>query len=144
MMHQLSLLFLVILLRRSSIQASHYRGGSVSWTIREAPNNTTTNPQEVPVRVTQRHSWRRLYGKNHFCDNKTIATSGLIGQGELVSSDGKQKKLPAMVRCTDFNEQFDYSSGEISASVTLPMNKVIEYAYQGCCWIPLLPPDTDK
>ncbi|CAF4605355.1 unnamed protein product [Rotaria sp. Silwood1] len=111
-MQQLNLLCLIIVLLTSSIKASHYRGGSVSWAIREIPTNITTNQQELVVRITQRHSWRRSYGNNHFCDNKTIASSGLIGEGELVSSEGKQKNLSAMVRCTDFSEQFDDRVGK--------------------------------
>jgi hypothetical protein len=49
--------------------------------------------------------------------------------------------INAEVRCTDYNEEFDYSSGENSTTVLLPLNKQIEYFYQGCCWISLLPPD---
>ena len=28
--------------------------------------------------------------------------------------------------------------------VSLPLNARIEYFYQGCCWIPLLPPDAES
>lgn len=137
-------LVFILVLWVSSVKASHYRGGSVSWSIRSLPQNITSNLNELPVRITQRHSWRRSYGKSHFCDNNTVSSSGLIGEGELVSSLTKGKNIKAMVECTDFNEQFDYSSGEISTAITLPQNKIIEYFYQGCCWIELLPPDTDQ
>lgn len=56
----------------------------------------------------------------------------------------KGKDIEAMVQCTDFSEDFDYSSGEISTPVTLPVTKWIEYFYEGCCWINLLPPDTEN
>ena len=52
--------------------------------------------------------------------------------------------ISATVRCTDFNEEFDYSSGENSTTVSLPLNKRIEYLYASCCWIPLLPPDSES
>lgn len=49
--------------------------------------------------------------------------------------------ISALVRCTDYDAEFDYSTGEYSTTVIVPFNKQIEYYYQGCCWIPLLPPD---
>lgn len=117
------------------------RGGSISWAIREITKNNSLTQNGILVRVTQRHSWRRSFGNAHFCNASTIASSGLIGEGELVSSTQNQPAISATVQCTDFDEQFDYSSGEISTSITVPMNKRIEYLYQGCCWITLLPPD---
>ncbi|CAF1065675.1 unnamed protein product [Rotaria magnacalcarata] len=143
-MQQVNLLVLTIVLLTISTRASHYRGGSFSWTIQDASNNSITNQTNVPARITQRHSWRRSFGKNHFCDKNTIASSGLIGKGELISSISTQNTILAKGQCTDFNEQFDYSSGEISTLVTVPMRNIIEYAYayQGCCWIALLPPET--
>ena len=121
-----------------------HRGGTISYTIRSLSNNTTTNQSEIPVGIVQRHSWRRSYRKSHFCDNNTIASSGLIGEGQLVSHSIGGHNISALVQCTDFSEKFDYSSGEDSTLVTLPINRWIEYFYKGCCWIPLLPPDTDN
>ncbi|CAF2109287.1 unnamed protein product, partial [Rotaria magnacalcarata] len=141
-MQQVNILFLTIVLLTISTRASHYRGGSFSWTIQNVSNNSITNQTNIPARITQRHSWRRSLGKNHFCDKNAIASSGLIGEGELIGSIFTQNTIPTKVQCTDFNEQFDYSSREISTLVTVPMRNIIEYAYQGCCWIALLPPET--
>jgi hypothetical protein len=71
----------------------------------------------------------------------------MIGEGILTSNPNNSlyssitPSIDARVRCTDYNEEFDYSSGETSTMVLLPANSRIEYLYFGCCWIALLPPD---
>lgn len=74
----------------------------------------------------------------------------MIGEGSLKGSylsGSSTNSLPiinASVPCTDFNEAYDYSSGEDLIPRMMPSNKRIEYYYKGCCWIPLLSPDTDE
>ncbi|CAF3417555.1 unnamed protein product [Rotaria sp. Silwood1] len=129
------------------VAGSHYRGGAISYTIRAIPDNITGDGQQIPVRVMQRHSWRR---SSDFCNDTSPSSGNLIGSGTLVSSSNQSMSsvtIPSIdtsVRCTDYNEEFDYSSGENSADVLLPINSRIEYLYQGCCWITLLSPDSES
>ena len=115
----------------------------MSYIILTNPGNTTNIPQ-VQVQITQRHSWRR---SAWFCNNTNPTTGNIIGEGALVinpnssSNSLRLASINATVRCTDYNVQFDYSSGESSTTLSLPTSKQIEYLYAGCCWIPLLSPD---
>ena len=104
---------------------------------------------QVSVRITQRHSWRL---SAHPC-NDTSATSNItIGEGLLVAVSSNRTNVSnigfpsinAQVKCTDFSAEFDYSSGETAVTVVLPANARIEYRYYGCCWIPLLMPDSES
>ena len=96
---------------------------------------------QVSVFITQRHSWRRSAS---FCNDTSSESADTIGEGILTSNSylSTIPSISAMVQCTDYNEEFDYSSGESSTTVLLPINKQINYVFQGCCWITLLPPDT--
>jgi hypothetical protein len=112
----------------------------MSWTIRSIDGNLTNN-QEILVRITQRHSWRHSY---YFCNNTSPSSADIIGEDILIdkgSSSSLIRSISAKVRCTDYNEEYDYSSGESSTSILLPINRLIEYVYSSCCWIPLLLPD---
>jgi len=119
----------------------------MSYTIRAISDNITASNQDISVRITQRHSWRR---SAFFCNNTNPNTGDIIGGGILdinQTRNNYSSMIPSIntaVRCTDYNEEFDYSSGETSTTVLLPLNKKIEYFYQGCCWIPLLPPDLES
>jgi hypothetical protein len=116
----------------------------MSYFIRADSGNTTTGNQNVQVQITQRHSWRR---SAWFCNNTNPSSGNIIGEGLLVYNLNSSRNplrlasINATVRCTDYNAQFDYSSGESSTTVSLPVSKQIEYLYAGCCWIPLLSPD---
>jgi hypothetical protein len=119
----------------------------MSYAIRDISDNITTSKQDISVRITQRHSWRR---SAYFCNNTNPNTGDIIGEG-IIEIDPTRSNyssiIPAInatVQCTDYNEEFDYSSGETSTTVLLPLNKKIEYFYRGCCWIPLLPLDSES
>ncbi|UJR17558.1 hypothetical protein I4U23_004454 [Adineta vaga] len=140
-------LVIIFLLGIVLTNASHYRGGSLSWSIHE--NTTNGSSSTVLVRITQRHSYRKTYSSNTFCNQTTIATGGMIGDGSVtclgdcsgISSNGSVYTIPTFstnVPCTDFNDDFDYSSGEGSVDVIVPRDVRFTYAVQSCCWISLL------
>lgn len=115
-----------------------FRGGTISYTMTNNPTDNST----VSVRISQRHSWRR---SAHFCNDTSIERQPLIGEGFLDATNTSSRlisQIDARVRCTDFNEAFDYSSGEDSITRLMPVNQYIEYVYSDCCWIRLLPPDS--
>ncbi len=127
-----------------------FSGGSVSWDIRESDyvNGSST----VPVRVYQRHSWRRSaapsFWNQPLCTAATIADgTALLGESSLVcqSSDCYTsisylyQSISTQVLCTDFSEEYDYASGEKYTIIQLPINKRLNYTFASCCWIPLLP-----
>ncbi len=122
----------------------------MSFAIRGTSGNIT-NSSQVAVYVTQRHSWRRSAVGQFYCNNTNPISGNMIGTGTLVKNRNATSiasltvpSINARVRCTDFDAHFDYSSGESTTSVSLPINKRIEYIYGGCCWIPLLPPDSES
>ncbi len=125
-------------------------GGSVSWDIRESDyiNGSST----VPVRVYQRHSWRRSAAPSFWgtplCDTSTIASgTSLIGENSLIcgsydcytSVSYLYQSISTQVLCTDFSVDYDYASGEKYTTLQLPINKRLTYTYESCCWIGLLP-----
>ena len=75
-------------------------------------------------------------------------TGDFIGESFLLPNQTtgltRSPAINASVQCTDYSEEFDYSSGESSTMVSLPLDDRIEYLYTGCCWIPLLPPDSES
>jgi hypothetical protein len=117
----------------------------MSYIIRANSDNITRNSSEISVQITQRHSWRR---SQWFCNDTNPSSGNIIGEGVLTDNPNGTyysstiPQIDTMVRCTDYSEQFDYSSGESSTTVLLPANKQIVYFYTGCCWIPLLSPDS--
>jgi hypothetical protein len=122
----------------------------VSFAVRGTSGNIT-NSSQVAVSVTQRHSWRRSYSDQVYCNNTNPISGNMIGEGTLVKNPNdtsiaslRVPSINALVRCTDFDAHFDYSSGESTTNVLLPINKRIEYIYSSCCWIPLLPPDSES
>jgi hypothetical protein len=122
----------------------------VSFAVRSTSGNIT-NSSQVAVYVTQRHSWRRSFSDQHYCNNTNPISGNIIGEGTLDKNPSATSiasltvpSINATVRCTDFDAHFDYSSGESTTNVLLPINKRIEYIYAGCCWITLLPPDSES
>jgi hypothetical protein len=127
-----------------------FSGGSVSWDIRQSDyvNGSST----VPVRVSQRHSWRRSAAPSFWgtpeCDVATIANrSALLGEGSLICSSydcyssvsNLYGSISTQVLCTDFSVDYDYASGENDTILQLPIDKRLTYVYSSCCWIGLLP-----
>jgi hypothetical protein len=123
----------------------------MSYIIRDDNSGNMTIKNQILVQITQRHSWRR---SAWFCNNTSPSFGDIIGEGILtntlnstINSTLNSSRIPLIdnrVRCTDYSEQFDYSSGESSTTVSLPVNSKINYFYAGCCWIPLLSPDTES
>ncbi|CAF3431832.1 unnamed protein product [Rotaria sp. Silwood2] len=138
-------IYLHIVVLIAVVTASHYKGGVLTYTIRSNPGNGTSDNELIQVRIEQRHSWIR---STYFCNNTSPSSGDIIGSGALQiygyrnSSISKIPSIDARVRCTDYSEEFNYSTGENSTNIDLPINNRIEYVYSSCCWITLLPPDS--
>lgn len=124
-----------------------FRGGSLSWSIQE--NTTLSSSFRVSLRLTQRHSYRKTYSASTFCNRTTIATNGLVGDGQMScagncsgrSPNGVAYTVPVLsthVPCTDFNDVFDFSSGEGATDLIIPRDIRFSFIVSSCCWIPLL------
>ncbi len=119
----------------------------MSYIIRPNSGNISINNEKISVQITQRHSWRRSV---FFCNDTDPSSGDILGGDILIHNPNSSRyslEIPSIdtsVRCTDYNEEFDYSSGESSTTVLLPINQRIEYFYAGCCWITLLPPDSES
>lgn len=127
-----------------------HSGGTISWNIRGSDyvNGSST----IQVRVNQRHAWRRSaapsFWSQPLCSASTIAAgTALLGQGSFectslvcnTSVSSTYRSISTDVLCTDFNEIYDHASGESSVVIQLPINKRLLYTYTDCCWIGLLP-----
>lgn len=98
----------------------------------------------VPVRIYQRHSWRRsaapMFWNKPLCSVNTIADgTALLGESSLLCKSDLSQSISAQVLCTDFSEEYDYASGEKYTTLQLPIDQRLIYAYESCCWISLLP-----
>jgi hypothetical protein len=126
-----------------------FRGGSISWSIRQS--DYVIGSSTVPVRLHQRHSWRRSAAPGFWgtpeCDASTIANgTALLGRDTLRClstdcyslTDAATQSISTEVLCTDFSVDYDYASGENSTMLELPINKQYVYKFESCCWIQLL------
>ena len=68
----------------------------------------------IQIIITHRIGWRRTFSSATFCDESTIASGRLIGQGgTLQCRTGCSGGLGSMqFQCTDFSETEDWSSGQ--------------------------------
>jgi len=118
----------------------NFSGGSSYWfTLKEDSNSTT-----VAVRIYNRQSWRNSALLSP-CTNDASNTSELIGDGAYECKtnscselSNRQKLVTAAVSCTDYDDQFDYATGEKYTTLYLPPNRRFNYTFQSCCWISLL------
>ena len=84
---------------------------------------------------------------NTHCNETTIANEDRIGDGIVSCLGNCSEILPVIysiptfntnVPCTDFSDEFDYSSGEGTVDVVVPKDVRFTYVSQSCCWINLL------
>ncbi|CAF1134511.1 unnamed protein product [Didymodactylos carnosus] len=112
------------------MNASHFRGGIITWSIVNSTNATVT------INIYQTYSWKKSAVP---CDNTIIASQTLIGSGLLscissCSTSSGFASLTAATYCTDFSGVGDVSSGKRSDSVTLAIGSYFYAAFSGSAW----------
>ncbi|UJR38799.1 hypothetical protein I4U23_031464 [Adineta vaga] len=134
------LLFFVIL-QICIVYGSHFRGGTITW----RPLNATASGSSADFVIRERFSWRRSYnypasGIICFCDDTTIATSGTIGENDLVRCTAGSycpswSLMNTTTFCTDYSTTLDVSSGERTRVYTLPLNISFTIYYYSGNWL---------
>lgn len=140
-------LFLIVAFNRSSVIASHFRGGAISW--RPAMNVTSVLSSRRSIIIDQRYVWSKGNAAGA-CTTAKILTFGPLGD----SSDHLVKCLSSLatcttanypsnvttyVPCTDFNNPLGMSYGYGSTTVNLTVlssGLVVGYASTGA-WLSL-------
>ncbi|UJR16955.1 hypothetical protein I4U23_003853 [Adineta vaga] len=130
MRERLSFIFLIIWI--STIEASHFRGGTITW----RPYNSTPSGATTPVIVRERFSWRR---SAFTCTTATIAVQNpMIGDfgslGCVSGNCGSWTGMNTQTYCTDFSAPLDVASGEYYQTYTLPINIAFSISFSSCCW----------
>ncbi|UJR07378.1 hypothetical protein I4U23_011664 [Adineta vaga] len=132
-------LFICSLLHISTIDSSHFRGG----TITSRPYNNTPSGSSVDVIVRERWSWRRsAYSPN--CSPATIAAqTPKIGDSNTLTcvsgtcgSYWTGMSVPTF--CTDFSAPLDVASGEYYQTYTIPLNIQFSIAFSSSAWFSTL------
>ncbi|CAF1288614.1 unnamed protein product [Adineta ricciae] len=129
------ILFISLFLHLRLIDASHFRGG----TITSRPYNNTPSGSSADVIVRERWSWRRsAYSPN--CSPATIAAQNpKIGDSNTLSCvsgtcGGYWTGMPVPTFCTDFSAPLDVASGEYYQTYTIPLNVQFSIAFASGAW----------
>ncbi|UJR14633.1 hypothetical protein I4U23_001627 [Adineta vaga] len=119
------------------IDASHFRGGTITW----RPLNATPNGATAAFLMRERYSWRRGY-PGCFCDDATIAAKGLIGDNNwLTCTNGAcapWTNMNTRTSCTDYSTALDVSSGEYYETKTFPIGVAFTITYNSNAWFATL------
>ncbi|XP_078659383.1 integrin beta-like protein C [Branchiostoma floridae x Branchiostoma belcheri] len=129
----------VALLAAVSVDASHFRGGTISCT----PDMDDTDL----VHCNYRMGWR-LSSNAGECDQHAIDNNELMsGEGNWNTPNGR---IPASFYCTDYSVQEDWQQGVNTLTVNLrnattvsnvtAANGTYTVSFDGCCWISVLRP----
>ncbi|XP_019635462.1 PREDICTED: uncharacterized protein LOC109478376 [Branchiostoma belcheri] len=114
---------LVALLAAASVDASHFRGGTISCT----PDMVDTGL----VHCNYRLAWRRPSADK--CDQDAIDNNELMsGEGSWNTPNGM---IPASYHCTDFSVQEDWQQGVNTMTVNATTGSATIVSFDSCCWI---------
>lgn len=108
-----------------TIFASHFRGGTYSWQVVQAPDGTND------LVIDYRLAWRNSMGPAYYCDEQ-IKNNGTIiaGEGNLQCLSGCSTNIGALkLRCTDYSpaSKEDWTSGVnvMSMKITPSLSKLL-------------------
>jgi hypothetical protein len=139
------LLFLLISIKLAFLNATHFRGGSYSYTI------VRENATHALVDMNINMAWRRDF-YNPVCSQTTIdARTPPIGDpNQIVCSSGcgsvnqplidvnSMTSLNITTPCISFSSSDNWSMGEKDSLVWLPKDRVVELSMRGGDWVPLV------
>ena len=125
---------IVSLLLLKGFEASHFRGGWITW---KELSSTATH---VTVEFKAYWSWNRQTG--YFCDQNTINNKNLIGPNDrIICRSGcavsGESIGSTQFYCTAFSASEVWSFGERTFTYTIPKVASYRASYASCCWIRL-------
>ncbi len=92
---------------RYGIEASHFRGGSISASpVESYPNGT------VLMQFQTHFAWRKSYGPQTFCNQTTVASGSLIGVLDYIYCDTNCLTQPneivgtTLIVCEEYSGKF--------------------------------------
>ncbi|CAF0805972.1 unnamed protein product [Adineta ricciae] len=134
MIEKLIVISLILSIR--FLDASHFRGGTITW----RPWNATPSGSSANFLIRERFSWRRSFTPAIcYCDDTTIATKGLIGESDLLSctagSCSAWTPMSTRTSCTDYSTKLDVSSGERFNTSIFPLNISFTLYYSNNAWL---------
>ena len=131
----LALLFVVVCMKKKECEASHFRGGTISW----APVNPIVSfplPTEVEVAITTRFFWN-LNTYIGLCDSSAcVANATLFGDNTFITpNNGPYWSISALTNCYDFNVVDTWAAGVRTQIVNVTTSQVVSASFTSCCWI---------
>jgi hypothetical protein len=127
---KLALVFLSFL---GCANASHFRGGWITW---KPISQTSTT---VTMEFVSHWSWNR---GSYFCDQSTINSNTLIGPSSSIAcrqgcTIAGESIGNTQFYCTAFSASENWSYGEKKFTFTIPQVALYQASFTGCCWISL-------
>ena len=136
----------LLLISVVAIEASHFNGGSISWT----PVNPNTNGTTVIITIIQSYSW--VLSEVDCKNNVPITTSGREGENENLiciagcGNDGgySTKMIDVLTDCVSSSPSLDMMKSQRARNVTLNIGAYFAVAFQDGNWRDLENVDSDK
>jgi hypothetical protein len=135
----LYLTLIVLTHHQKQINASHFRGGTISWSPvnRNAIDNTKTSlPAYVEVAITTRFFW--AISTATACDSTPeIAAHALIGDSTSITplTGPASWSINSQVNCYDFSLADAWSAGVRTQYANVSTGLDVIANYTSCCWV---------
>ena len=114
-----------------TIEASHFRGGYISWKTTTADQ---TNASKVNITIQQTYWW--IYGR--FNCAALIGDPGFLNCLALSCSDYRNNSISIRAPCIDFDIGLDVSVAQSNTAVAVATGSRLVIGYQGSAWLSLV------
>ena len=138
----LKILYLTLLLlflihhQQKQINASHFRGGTISWSPVNPNTTTTPIPAYIEVAITTRFFW--AISTATACDSTLeIAAHALIGDNTSITplTGPASWSINSQVNCYDFSLVDGWSAGVRTQYANVSTSLDVIANYTSCCWV---------
>lgn len=119
------------LLTISTIQASHFRGGYLSW---KPVLSNATNGTNITINIQQTYSW--TYAR--YPCTSLIGDVGYLNCISLSCSNYPSATISIQGACINYDVALDVSTGHSITPVTLLPNSQLTLSYSSNAWLPLV------
>lgn len=136
----------LILILALAIEASHFNGGSISWT----PLNPNTNGTTVSITIIQSYSW--VLSEVDCKNNVPVTTSGRSDENENLTciagcgNDGgySGKVIDVLTDCISSSTSLDMMKSQRARNITLNTGAYFVVGFQDGKWRGLENSDSDE
>ncbi|XP_061434353.1 IgGFc-binding protein-like [Lethenteron reissneri] len=122
----LGALVVVVMVAALGVEATHLRGGTISWIQEEGGK----------VRFNYMLAWRRTSDEGAKCTDADIDSGALIkSKQKWKCREGCQGSYSLNFVCTEQNENSNWMIGASSFEFDVPASKPTVVSFDDCCWV---------